>query len=572
MDPLFQVRVIAKTPDPQRLVYRAMHQDYSEGFVADEPVPSEQRCGEIAVKRLLNGSKGHYGCYSSDTEVLSSTGWVPWPQVTPETELLAVDITKKECHFEKPTSLQVVPLAEGDKLYYLWGTFLNFAVTLDHRMVVSHLTKTGFSEWYFAKASEVLGKPVRYLLNSCLRSSDRALPEDMPNNVDPLTALKVAGFFFGDGLRSENLSPRSIRFKLRRPRKIAYLLSLGLPTASRKGERYVIENPDLASWVHRNFSSSKGKQIPSWVLKLPEEAVAALWDGLKNSDGTLVKEKSWALDSVYRESLDLIQATAHINGFSANLYLNNPNEGPGHENHRPCWRLSISEHATRRVETCHKGRSKGISEELKSYSGNVYCATVSTGALLVRREGKVIISGNCIEHPQISFATAGFPHSVMQQARTHRVGISFDTQSMRYTGKRVVEIVQGQQNVEEIFYLRPVGDYRDRQGKRYHYSAEQRQRDLDWCLEAAKRYAADLEAGWSEEHARGKLPFDFRQNFVISLNARSFMHFLDLRSKKDAQLEIQQLCELMWPHFEAWVPEIAAWYKAERLGKGRLAP
>jgi thymidylate synthase (FAD) len=76
----------------------------------------------------------------------------------------------------------------------------------------------------------------------------------------------------------------------------------------------------------------------------------------------------------------------------------------------------------------------------------------------------------------------------------------------------------------------------------------------------------------SEEHARGKLPFDYRQHFVVSLNLRTLLHFLDLRFKKDAQLEIQKLCELMWPHVELWVPEVAAWYKTTRMGKARLSP
>ncbi|MEO0844696.1 MAG: FAD-dependent thymidylate synthase, partial [Cyanobacteria bacterium J06643_5] len=78
--------------------------------------------------------------------------------------------------------------------------------------------------------------------------------------------------------------------------------------------------------------------------------------------------------------------------------------------------------------------------------------------------------------------------------------------------------------------------------------------------------------GISEEHIRGKMPFDYRQHFIVSLNLRSLMHFLDMRNKKDAQLEIQKLCELMLIHFENWVPDIAKWYKSHRLGKARLAP
>jgi thymidylate synthase (FAD) len=50
------------------------------------------------------------------------------------------------------------------------------------------------------------------------------------------------------------------------------------------------------------------------------------------------------------------------------------------------------------------------------------------------------------------------------------------------------------------------------------------------------------------------------------------MHFLDLRSKKDAQMEIQAMCDLMWPHFQNWMPEVVGWYETNRLGKARLAP
>jgi thymidylate synthase (FAD) len=195
------------------------------------------------------------------------------------------------------------------------------------------------------------------------------------------------------------------------------------------------------------------------------------------------------------------------------------------------------------------------------------------GEIIVKR----LLAGDrghfgCIEHPQIVFNCGYFPHSVMQQARTHRTGVSFDVQSYRYTGMQVIDVVDGKKDIEDVFYLRPVGNYSDRTGKKYYYSPEQRLDDLQWCLEAAKRYKADFEAGMSEEHARGKVPFDYRQHFVVSFNLRSLLHFLDLRYKKDAQLEIQKLCEMMFPHLEEWTPAIAAWYKSTRLGKARLSP
>ena len=893
----FRVEVIAATPNPQQLVWAAMHQDYSEEFVWDEKdrFPDETKAGELIVKHLLAGNRGHYGCYSADTEVLTKRGWIPWEELSEKDRLLAVDIKTKESRFEKPKAIQKIKFQQGDKLYTVTSQYLDLKVTLDHRMVVSHRQKSGgFSEWYFKPAREIYNKPVRYLLNSHLSSRERSFPQDIPLDFDLLTVFKIAGFFFGeglssdftseackprDGLRSYSKEPGVIRFRIRKPSKIAYLLSLGFPISQTLGDSYVIRSKPLATWIHKHFATEEGKCIPQWILTLPENAIAAFWDGLKNSDGTRYDGKSWAFDSCEKSALDLIQATAHINGFSANLTLNNPNEGEKHRNYKPCWRLDISERATRRSESCQKNRTPGIVESLSDYDGYVYCATVSTGALLVRRNGKVIVCGNCIEHPQITFNVGGFPHSMMQQIRTHRVGMcltgdvevqfthpslsqgeryykstigelaelwhygrrhqqtvadadymkrqisarniqildtdtnrvtsshitniyingvrevyeiktvtgetikatkdhrfwtnfgwqkvseftketklchiayagqkiepfeisfteqqlineewkpikdyayyevstlgrvrsymprggkhkpkgkttqprlkklskaqhylfasfsdcpggtnkrlnihrlvletfkplddylglearhidgnsyhnclsnlewgtskqnkkdnidnnvvssnrgqfvdilsveyvgleptydleiehkshnfiannlvvhnSFDVQSFRYTGSRIIDVVEGKRDVEDVFYLRPVDNYTNRQGKRYLYSEDQREQDLKWCLDACKLYQQRINEGLSEEHARSLIPFDARQNFVMSCNARSLMHLLDLRWKKDAQLEAQKLCELLYIHFEAWMPALAHWYHENRAKKARLSP
>jgi thymidylate synthase (FAD) len=79
-----------------------------------------------------------------------------------------------------------------------------------------------------------------------------------------------------------------------------------------------------------------------------------------------------------------------------------------------------------------------------------------------------------MEHAQIVLNVGWFPHSVMQQARTHRVGVSFDVQSMRYTGDRICRAAAGELDLEEVFYLRPLGQYSNRQGKRYQYSQSER--------------------------------------------------------------------------------------------------
>jgi thymidylate synthase (FAD) len=52
------------------------------------------------------------------------------------------------------------------------------------------------------------------------------------------------------------------------------------------------------------------------------------------------------------------------------------------------------------------------------------------------------------------------------------------------------------------------------------------------------------------------MPQGIRQHFVMSANLRSLLHILLIRGKKDAQLEVQQLCELTLPHLKEWAPQV----------------
>lgn len=185
----------------------------------------------------------------------------------------------------------------------------------------------------------------------------------------------------------------------------------------------------------------------------------------------------------------------------------------------------------------------------------------------------------CFEHPSITINAKYYPHSLIQQIRTHRVGVSFDVQSFRYTGMHLYELgrlaVDYQdvsEQIEKAFYLRPIGSYTDRQGSKYHYDKSWRELDKQRLIDAVAYYYHDVSQGKSEEHARGLLPFDYRQHFVMSMNARSLMHILDLRWKADAQLEIQMFCDQLFEIFSQWMPLTAQWYLEKRGKKAKLAP
>lgn len=215
----------------------------------------------------------------------------------------------------------------------------------------------------------------------------------------------------------------------------------------------------------------------------------------------------------------------------------------------------------------HQDYSSGLVNPLTA-PNEEQCGVIAVNRLLKGDKGHF----GCLEHPSISFSCGSFPHSVMQQARTHRVGISFDCQSYRYTSSAIVQAANGEKDIEEVIYFRPVGEYTSRQGTKYFYSQKMRAHDKSLAMTCVQRYAQNIEAGMSEEHARGMLPFDYRQHFIVSFNLRSLLHFLDMRYKKNAQLEIQLLCQQLWDECKIWVPQIALWYQDARLAKGKLAP
>jgi thymidylate synthase (FAD) len=180
-----------------------------------------------------------------------------------------------------------------------------------------------------------------------------------------------------------------------------------------------------------------------------------------------------------------------------------------------------------------------------------------------------------LEHPSITFNVGYFPHNVMVQSRTHR-HLSFSVQSQRYTGKRILEFFQdnSQKEIEfeKLFYFRKPGFYKDRSGNLYEYTLIKRQQDIKFQIEYLKTILKNFKGNNNNEFLRDYYPQNIRQHFVVTMNARSLMHFCDLRLPSDAQLEIQELANIFLNIFKKWMPKTADWYIKNRAGKNKLAP
>jgi thymidylate synthase (FAD) len=555
-----------------------MHQDYSEHDVWQEldklKALSEAELGERLVRRCI--TKQHWGvCYDSLTEVLTQRGWVNWDDVLPTDKLAAFDLKTEHIAFETPEKL--IKFYTEEPLYVVEGQSINFAVTLDHKMIVAHRQKSGkFTNWYRIEAKEKVGKPYKVPKAGFLKE-DEHIAINNPFTLPDLDFCRLIGFWVGDGNRLG--SKNQLKFHLKRQRKIDFLKKIIPPEylTQKENNCWTVNLEDIGTYFTNNFSKDKQKILPSSYMFLPPKQAQALLDGLLSSDGTKRRSESQvSYDSTSLDLINTIQSLITLNGLSANITLNGKTAT---DKHKQCYRLNITEHVTQRIEACQKNRTPSITESVIDYKGYVYCAKVSTGALVVRREGKTLISGNC-EHPSITLNAINFPHSVIVQARTHRI-CSFDVQSNRFTSKRILKLSEAvlatpgdkDKLIEEVFYFRPVGYYLDRVGNKYFYSEEERQKDFDFTLQAVNRYADRVATlGYAPEHARDLLTQNIRQHFVVTFNARSLLHFCDLRLPKDAQAEIGNLAQLLFQRFSEWMPEVSSYYLKTRYGKSKIAP
>lgn len=205
----------------------------------------------------------------------------------------------------------------------------------------------------------------------------------------------------------------------------------------------------------------------------------------------------------------------------------------------------------------------------------VYGTTIpedECGRIAVKR----LLQGNkghygCLEHPQLSLAVQA-DHNTIMQLRTHRIGCTFDVQSMRYTGNRIQKCALREIPVEEVFYCRAPGKYNDRQGDPYTWTQADVEEYLAVCWSSCMDYDRLRQQGVSEEHARNVLVTGYLQNALISGSLRFWLHLLDVRSKANAQHEVRILMDLIALEVQKWAPEIYGWWYANRHGKAILAP
>ncbi len=623
----FRVEVISKTPNPQQTIYAAMHQDYAEAFVWDQrhEWPSEEKAGELIIRNLLKGGRGHFGPLEHPQIVLNC-GFFPhstMQQIRTHRVGLSFDV---QC-LAGDTEVTFVHASGGLKkykiaeLYDLWS---NGERAVRERKVVGQngeppgqyrqdckkrLKKmrlrvlnedTGFFE--ISHLNDVMcsgqqpvyrltledGKTLDCTANHRLFTAEGwqhmgdavGLVADEDHEVLATTRhceVMCNGVLRPDALYTHKAWMKAQLKQGQNALQMAKTAACSVETIRKWVYRYGLSlnrrspgtdtpwNKGISGY-HFDLSEAQRQRRRENGRKYTQRgSTSVFWKGGVSTDRTLVGAWTRQIAPQVHKKFDYICQQCGEQG------------GALHAHHLvPVFATADLAYDFRNlVSVCKRCHTKLHAQNAEAeFTQDFQPITQMSAWQKKPRSAGQKLAAHAVKVVKVEFLGTQTTYDLQVEGDWHNFvanGVVVHN-SFRYTGSRILDVATGKTDVEDVFYLRPIGAYTDRQGKKYEYTEELRQEDITWCIEGCKRYKTRIDQGFSEEHARGLIPFDVRQHWVLSANARSLMHLLDLRWKADAQLEAQKLCEAVWPQFQAWVPAIAAWYEDTRLKKARLSP
>ena len=339
--------------------------------------------------RLIEQDPPH--CFTEGTEILTNDGWKFFEDLN-TTELVAsINIDTGEFNgFEKPVSY--IEEDYHGKVYIYKDDNIDISVTPNHKLLGLSVSKS-FDRQRDYDTLEII-EPGKYISDTKTLGEREMImfsapkPTIFTNSIE-YNKGRLLGFFLGDG--SAKYTP-SIHFRLKKQRKVDYLMEivteLQLPYSSyvdsNKVHNIEVIQPNYTIY----YDEDRNKRIPDYVLKEiihNIDFVKGLFDGLKNSDGS-VKRKTWVYDTFSTPLKDNILFLCPLVGLTGV-------ENPSYTYHR------ISFMTNNRI-LINDSRRKQSKVKIEDYKGKVYCVEIPSKGIIVRKNGKVLITHNSspLEH------------------------------------------------------------------------------------------------------------------------------------------------------------------------------
>ena len=358
-------------------------------------------------------NQGELGsCHDGLTEVLTVDGWKLFKDITYTDKLATVNPDTNEMVYENPTNI-ISYEYDGD-MYYSKNKSLDFALTDNHKMLVRkwnekerklnqnyELVEIKDIGWYIGLMSDIT-------YNGTNNSNVYVLPEiehkqvalRAEKEIDMKLWLQLLGIYLAEGTLIKNddnhYKIQLACYKDREKNFIKDLLNNLNLNYTELDDRITFENKQIyQEFVNYGLLGVKSydKFVPKFVFEQSADNIKEFILGYFMGDGSLNKNNRmfYTTSKLMAEQLQLL---IFLSGKISSISVRPPRTSTMKNG-----RIIVGKHD----ENCviERFRNKLSIErknqlEIKHYKGTVYCAEVSSyHTLVTRRNGKILISGNC---------------------------------------------------------------------------------------------------------------------------------------------------------------------------------
>lgn len=365
-----------------------------------------------------------YACYTPDTKFLTRTGFKYFDDILATEEIGQYNPETEEIEF-------VTPLRRidtfSDTILHCKNAKVDFSVSPEHKVL---WLKGRKGELAYSQAKEVFGRQLNFpTATKGYRGVDRHDPfifqstikhmtnrwgsnvrMDCKNNLslDADAFIECLGFFLGDGSCHDNGSQRDFCLcQSTVPHKASTLQWLRDLNSRLDGLFTEVTYPDarhghpvvyfrkthkaLSSFIKTHFYTENGrKTIPQWVFQLSVRQRKLFLDAFVRADGSRRKDRTCYYLAVC-ENKNLAEKCLELFvsvGYTCYMSVyEEVKTSFGTTRNTTSFRIHVCEH--------YKKRQVQPDSWSKGNGGRVVCFTVPSGALIVQKNYRTIISGNC---------------------------------------------------------------------------------------------------------------------------------------------------------------------------------
>jgi len=378
---------------------------------------------------VLKNQQTVSSCHDDQTEVMTRYGWKFFKEISSSDLLASVNPEDGNLIFENP--INILRQRYIGKMIYGTHRSIDFMVTPNHKMIVKKWeeSKRVLSEKYSVVDASDLGFCVGLRTDFYQNKKKQEviiLPEEKVSNGNILPRMEIKlsdwvkflGIYLAEGTMLDPSRHYPIQIAAFKNRERSFVENLfnrmGIHGVSSK-DRYVVSNKriwSLLSGYGLYKVKSYDKFVPDFIFDLDSELIKDFLYGFAMGDGYFTKEgevRYYTSSKLLAEQLRMLMV---MSGSSTTMYTRDVR---GKKCFLKDGRTIISKHIGYvinqwKTNSLGLNRKKNIKEV--DYDGYVYCAEVPTyHTLITRRNGKVLLSGNCCAHSMSYIAESILPKS-----------------------------------------------------------------------------------------------------------------------------------------------------------------